>query len=69
MEVVHRCKHPEIARSADTARVDGLRSTLDPYLDKQRRIVPAGRPSSRDGKRVNPFRTAVPVWEQASQIS
>ena len=41
MAVVHRWRDPEVARSAHIARVDRLRSTLYPYLDERRHIVPA----------------------------
>ena len=39
--VVNRWINPGVARRAYTAGVDGIRSTLDRYLDEQRRIVPA----------------------------
>jgi len=54
MAVVHRWRIPEVARNAHNARVDGLRSTLDPFLDEQGRIVPAdprpGKENERRGK-------------------
>ena len=54
MAVVYRWRSRGVARSAHNARVDGLRSTLDPYLDEQECIVPAdprpGTENERKGK-------------------
>ena len=52
MTVVHRWRDPEVDRSAHNARVVGFRSTLDPYVDEQGRIVPADpRPGTGNERR------------------